>query len=147
MCVAFLVCKRVRWREPAVTNLSLTVTYILFKGIRGSRPSTYRVRNSRQKRSIRRPIARKETRKQKTGCETVESSTARETTKKPENQECGGQSALVGSSASCIHTQPSSSIAQQLAPVYFPSPWPLHANPNKFKPSHMYTHNRVPSWG
>jgi hypothetical protein len=43
-------------------------------------------------------------------------------TKKPENQECGGEGALVGPSACCIHTQPSSSITQHLALCTSPAP-------------------------
>jgi hypothetical protein len=78
---------RVRWREPAVTELTLTVTYLLIKGIRGSRPSKQRVKNSRQgKRSIARPIARKRNKKARDCLRNCQELCAHDD-KKPENQE------------------------------------------------------------
>jgi hypothetical protein len=94
----------------------------------------------------RRSIARKKTRKQKADCETVKSST-RTTTRnlKTRNAELGCAWSLserldCWATACCIHTQPSSSIAQQLALCTFPSPLTVTRQSEMFKPSHMYTH-------
>lgn len=72
MCVAFLVCKRVRWREPAVTNLTTHSDVYVVQGHKRIEAEYVSSQKLEEKRINKTPDRKKGNKKAATGCETVE---------------------------------------------------------------------------